>query len=130
MEKDSRSGQPNHISPQESLSGSKPENTVTEAREQVATFRVSTSRGATVSPLPPNSRETSSRYPVWENTPRANTSSTSPATLASRVVATTRRKLAIKNHRSFTNQGARPKNRYHTIKMRGSSLAMTVSSLP
>ncbi len=39
MEKESRSGQPYHIRPLESLSGSRPENTVTEAREQVATFR-------------------------------------------------------------------------------------------
>ena len=61
MEKESRSGQPNHIRPLESLSGSRPENTVTEAREQVATFRLSTSSGAMVEALPPKSRDTSSR---------------------------------------------------------------------
>ena len=46
------------------------------------------------------------------------------------VVTTTSKKQAIKNHRSLTNQGTSPKNRYHIIKMRGSSLAMTVSLLP
>ena len=43
---------------------------------------------------------------------------------------TTSKKQAIKNHRLFTNQGTNPKNKYHTSRIRGSSLAITVSSLP
>ena len=64
MEKLSRSGQPYHIRPLDSLSGSSPENTVTEAREMVATFRVRISRGATAEASPPNSSVTIKRYPV------------------------------------------------------------------
>ena len=61
MEKDSRSGQPYHIRPLDSRSGSRPENTVTEAREQVATFKVNTNSGVTVEASPPNSSDTTSR---------------------------------------------------------------------
>ena len=46
MEKDSCSGQLNHIRPLASLSGSIPEKTVTDASDTVATLRVSTSSGA------------------------------------------------------------------------------------
>ena len=56
MEKLSRSGQPYHIRPLLSRSGSRPEKTVTEAREMVATFRVSTSRGEMAEASPPKSR--------------------------------------------------------------------------
>ena len=80
MEKDSCSGQPNHIRPLASLSGSIPEKTVTDASDTVATLRVSTSSGAMAEASPPNSQVTTSRYPVWENTPSPNRNSTSPAT--------------------------------------------------
>ena len=46
------------------------------------------------------------------------------------VVAATRRKQPIRKGRSFTNQGTRPKNRYHTNRIRGSIPAITVSLLP
>ena len=61
MEKESRSGQPYHIRPLESLSGSRPEKTVTEANDTVATFRVSTSSGAMAEASPPNRRVTRNR---------------------------------------------------------------------
>ena len=130
MEKESRSGQPYHISPLDRRSGSNPENTVTEAREQVATFRVRISSGTMVEASPPKRKDTTSRYPVWVKTPTANSSSTRPATRANTVVTSTSKKQAIKNQRLFTNQGTNPKNKYHTSRIRGSSLAITVSSLP
>ena len=61
MEKLSRSGQPYHKRPLDSRSGSRPENTVTEAREMVATFRVSTSSGAMAEASPPKNRVTRNR---------------------------------------------------------------------
>ena len=79
---------------------------------------------------PPKSSVTRNRYPVWENTPRAKRNSTSPATLARRVVAITSRKHPSRKGMSLTNQGTRPKNRYQASRTRGSSAAMTVSSLP
>lgn len=58
MEKERRSGQPNHRRPLESLSGSSPEKTVMLAREQVATLSVITSRDSSVSTLPSKNSET------------------------------------------------------------------------
>src|SRR5699024_12419759 len=46
----------------------------------------------------------------------------------STVVMSTSKKQAIKNQRLFTNQGTNPKNKYHTSRIRGSSLAITVRS--
>ena len=112
------------------MSGSSPENTVTEAREMVATFNVRMSSGAMAEASPPKSRVTTKRYPVWEKTPRAKRNSTSPATLARRVVAITSRKHPSRKGMSLTNQGTRPKNRYQASRIRGSRPAMTVSSLP
>ena len=89
MEKDRRSGQPYHIRPLESRSGSRPEKTVIDAKDTAATFSVSTRRGTTVCALPPKNRETINRYPVWAKTPIPNKNSTRPATLASSVVTAT-----------------------------------------
>ena len=55
MEKLSRSGQPYHIRPLASLSGSRPEKMVMDASDTVATFRVSTSSGRMAEASPPNS---------------------------------------------------------------------------
>ena len=96
----------------------------------VATFRVSTSRGAIAEASPPKIQVAMSRYPVWEKTPTAKSSSTSPATFARTVVTITSRKQPNKNGRSLTNHGTRPKNRYHTSRIRGSLTAMAVSSFP
>src|SRR5699024_3353484 len=111
MEKDSFSGHPYHISPFDRRSGSRPENTVIQASETVATFNVSTSSGTIVSDLPPKRSETTYIYPVCENTPILNKNSTSPATRATIVVTATRRKHPRRNTRSFISHGTTAKNR-------------------
>ena len=103
---------------------------VMDARETVATFRVSTSSGRMAEASPPNSSVTRKRYPVWEKTPTANRKSTSPATWAIQVVKATSMKQPTKKTTSWTNQGTSPKNRYHTSSGRGSMPAMRVSLLP
>ena len=112
------------------MSGSRPENTVTDASEQVHTLSVITSSGISASMLPLKKIATMSRYPVCENTPMANTKSTSGATRASRVVTTQKMKSESRVVTSCKNHGTIPKNRYQMMSTRGSSWAMGVSSLP
>ena len=130
MEKDNLSGHPNHISPLESRSGSSPENTVTDASDTVATFKVRIKRGAIAEVSPPNINVTINKYPVCENTPIPNKNNTRPATFAKIVVNITNIKHPNKNTRLFANQGTIPKNRYQTKRILGSLTAMTVSSFP
>ena len=130
MEKDRRSGQPNHSRPLASRSGSRPENTVMEASDTAATFSVITRRATTVSPFPPNRSDTRSRYPVCVNTPMPNRKRTSGAIFAKEAVMSRKRNSPSSTRTSCRNQGTTPKNRYHRISSLGSSLAITVSLFP